>query len=325
MRHRQSATISHPLLDRCANRKCLEGVALDSTAHGQEWSAEGAAERAGCFGLIGDELVKRLEPFASGGRRLQRVLVPGSGLGRLPYDISRLGYHCQGNEFSYFMLLGSNFILNRCAPEPLTLQPWAHHLSNSHSLADQLRVLSVPDVAPADAPPPGYFSHGRNCQYVATPSTLVGVPMGQMRGRQQIDSTAPLLGDFSMCAGDFVEVYSAQPGEWDSIVTCFFIDTAPNVFDYIRTIHTALRPGGVWINFGPLLYHFEEMYAEMSVELPLDELMAVIASFGFEIVQRQENLPCCYTSNCRSHAPRIQLEHLCTGRATPAANVQCAP
>ena len=43
------------------------------------------------------------------------ILVPGAGLGRLAYELARLGYVCQGNEFSMFMLLGSNFILNQWA------------------------------------------------------------------------------------------------------------------------------------------------------------------------------------------------------------------
>lgn len=41
------------------------------------------------------------------------VLVPGAGLGRLAWEIARLGYTCQGNEWSFFMLFSSNFILNR--------------------------------------------------------------------------------------------------------------------------------------------------------------------------------------------------------------------
>eukprot|EP01052_Picozoa_sp_SAG31_P000357 SAG31_NODE_11_length_38734_cov_21.263854_7_plen_232_part_00 len=212
-----------------------------------------------CFGPISQELVRRLKPFNPS--KLARVLVPGAGLGRLPYEIARLGYDCQGNEFSYFMLLGSNFILNRLESEPLSLQPWVHQYSNSLSLADQLRLLKIPDVIPADEPPPG---------------------------------------EFSMCAGDFVEIYSSQPSEWDAIVTCFFVDTAPNIFNYVRTIHTALRNDGVWINFGPLLYHFEDNPAEMSIELSLEELLAVVASFGFEIVQNQRGLSCNYTTNCRS-------------------------
>ena len=48
----------------------------------------------------------------------------------------------------------------------------------------------------------------------------------------------------------------ASGGGYDSVVTCFFIDTAPVSIDYLETIHHALRPGGVWVNFGPLLYHW---------------------------------------------------------------------
>jgi len=41
------------------------------------------------------------------------VLIPGAGLGRLAYEVALLGYSCQGNEVSLFMLLTSNFILNK--------------------------------------------------------------------------------------------------------------------------------------------------------------------------------------------------------------------
>ena len=34
-----------------------------------------------------------------------------------------------------------------------------------------------------------------------------------------------------------------QANQWDCIVTCFFIDTAPVVVDYIDVIFSALRPG----------------------------------------------------------------------------------
>lgn len=41
------------------------------------------------------------------------ILVPGAGLGRLAFELAQRGYACQGNEFSMFMLLASNFILNQ--------------------------------------------------------------------------------------------------------------------------------------------------------------------------------------------------------------------
>lgn len=41
-----------------------------------------------------------------------RVLVPGCGLARLALELIEAGFAAQGNEVTYFMLFGSNFILN---------------------------------------------------------------------------------------------------------------------------------------------------------------------------------------------------------------------
>ena len=82
----------------------------------REWSAEGAAERRESFDPLLAELEARL-PLAEQAKP-PRVLVPGAGLGRLAYEVARRGYVAEGNEWSYFMLLGSNFILNRPADAP---------------------------------------------------------------------------------------------------------------------------------------------------------------------------------------------------------------
>lgn len=54
-----------------------------------------------------------------------KVISPGSGLGRLPLEICLRGYQSMGNEFSYFMLILSNFILNKYVSDdyhtPLTV------------------------------------------------------------------------------------------------------------------------------------------------------------------------------------------------------------
>lgn len=79
-----------------------------------------------------------------------------------------------------------------------------------------------------------------------------------------------------MVAGEFIEIYGKQPEEWNSVVTCFFIDTANNIIDYILTLHKCLKKGGVWINFGPLLYHYADMQNEISIELSWEEVKHVI-------------------------------------------------
>jgi len=62
-----------------------------------------------------------------------------------------------------------------------------------------------------------------------------------------------------MGASDFLEHFSKggqEAGAWDAVLTQFFIDTAANVIEYLECIWEMLRPGGVWINLGPLLYHW---------------------------------------------------------------------
>merc|ERR1711902_253689 len=66
-------------------------------------------------------------------------------------------------------------------------------------------------------------------------------------------SSLPEDAKFSMAAGDCV-------------ITCFFIDCAHNILQFVQTIHRVLKNGGVWINLGPLLYHFSDVKGEDSIE-----------------------------------------------------------
>ncbi|XP_057461156.1 uncharacterized protein LOC130751586 [Actinidia eriantha] len=230
----------------------------------RDWAAEGQGERDQCYKPILEELEiqfpdrQRESPPA--------CLVPGAGLGRLALEISCLGFISQGNEFSYYMMICSSFILNHTqTTEEWTICPWIHSNCNSFSDNDQLRPVSVPDIHPASA----------------------GITEG-----------------FSMCGGDFVEVYSDpnQVGVWDAIVTCFFLDTAHNIVEYIEIISRILKDGGVWINLGPLLYHFADMYGqedEMSIELSLEDVKKVAFHYGFQM-EKERTIETTYTTNPRS-------------------------
>ena len=61
-------------------------------------------------------------------------------------------------------------------------------------------------------------------------------------------------------AADFVVLYgdSRYSESFDAVATVFFLDTAPNVVQYLEAIRNCLKVGGYWINLGPLLWHFEE-------------------------------------------------------------------
>lgn len=88
-----------------------------------------------------------------------RILVPGAGLGRLTYELAYRGFYCEGNEFSLFMLVASNFVLNKCVVEnQYTMFPWVHQFVNNLSRSDQVRAVSFPDVSPTIAKPKGGFN-----------------------------------------------------------------------------------------------------------------------------------------------------------------------
>lgn len=99
----------------------------------------------------------------------------------------------------------------------------------------------------------------------------------------------------------FVEVYarSEEHGTWDAVVTCYFMDTARNVLRYLEVINALLPIGGVWANAGPLLWHFEHD-RDGSIELSLDEMLAVIEPMGFVMEERRTLAPQTYTGSARS-------------------------
>ena len=177
------------------------------------------------------------------------VLVPGAGLGRLVFETAKRGFSCQGNEFSLYMLFASNFILNQLTSRNcITYYPWVHQFCNISKSDHQTMPVRFPDVDPRDIPP---------------------------------DS------NLSMAAGDFLEIYT-MANHWDSILTCFFIDTAHNIIAYVEKIYEILKPGGYWINNGPLLYHFADVPGECSIDLSYEDLRKVITeNFKFDIVEEK--------------------------------------
>ena len=87
--------------------------------------------------------------------RLTYGMCTGAGLGRLCLELTNQGFEVQGNEFSYYMLLTSSFILNNTGrAEQWTVFPWMHSNCNQKSIADQLRGVGFCWTFP---PPPSLF------------------------------------------------------------------------------------------------------------------------------------------------------------------------
>ncbi|SPJ08521.1 N2227-like protein, putative [Plasmodium sp. DRC-Itaito] len=232
----------------------------------RDWSMEGQEERDKAY----IPLLKSLDKYLPiHDNYIPKILCPGSGLGRLPYEIAKKGYRSQGNEFSYFMLLGSNFILNYYNEKySLSIHPYCLCTSNRRSRDDHLKIIQLPDVN--------------------TYNKIV------------------LNTDFSMCAGELIEVYYNDKEYFDGVLTCFFLDTAKNIFMYIRTFASILKPNSLWSNIGPLLYHYAEMPNEMSIELAWDEIQIIISKwFTIKEIQWIDNY---YTTNFDS---MMQVQYHC--------------
>ena len=246
----------------------------------RDWSAEGAVERRDCYEPVLEAIDSA---FKLRDRSFVKVLVPGAGLGRLVFDLAMRGYAAEGNEISYHQLAASNWILNYTDVfEQHELYPFALDFSNLVSRTHQLKRVFVPDA------------HAKSEHDSSN-------DMSSIPADERMDMTA----------GDFVLLYSqdGQRERFDAVTSVYFLDTAPNVIRYIEAIHHCLKPGGVWVNLGPLLWHFEDRavghiipgegqrplsegsdtgIAEPgSFELCNEELLTLINRMGFEVARHE--------------------------------------
>lgn len=90
----------------------------------------------------------------------------------------------------------------------------------------------------------------------------------------------------SLQFGDFVGVYGASNSvhdqRFDAVVTCYFMDTGRSIIEYIEVIKRVLRPGGLWINTGPLHYHHPG-----AVPYSYRDVLSIIELMGFDLLQEE--------------------------------------
>jgi N2227-like protein len=207
----------------------------------RDWSREGTHERADVVDFIGrtidaafpDREMRRDGPV--------RILLPGSGLGRLAHDVAALdGVEVTANELSAYMRLAYRFVESLGVPETRAVHPFIDWWSHQPNRAELIREVRFPDVS--------------------------------------VNGSKVLLVE-----GDFTELFVNDTAHYDVVYTFFFMDTAPNMMYYFDTITDILKPGGLWINMGPLLYH------KATVEFSLDDIMAIAEDYGFEFMDVDED------------------------------------
>ncbi|KAF2860167.1 N2227-domain-containing protein [Piedraia hortae CBS 480.64] len=238
----------------------------------RDWSVAGKHERDSSYGRIQRALEEHLPPATMQTRHRFRILVPGSGLGRQLWDLCAAGYTVEGNEISFHQLMASNYILNYCSKAGQhKIFPFALSFENNQSRSGQLRAVYIPDVHPAVMPP----------------------------------TSVPFNERMQMVTGDFCSTYRKKENSdaFNAVATCFFIDTAPNLLRYIEAVKNCLKPGGIWVNLGPLLWHFvgqamdcatadgEGIAAPGGFELSNDLVISLVKDQGFIILEQDHAMP----------------------------------
>ena len=188
-----------------------------------------------------------IEAVVSSLPRGSRILIPGSGCGRLLVDLASRGYEVVGIEFDVLKLL-----------------VFAHAVSGHKS-----------DICPFVLETCNRMQAKNNVLPVTVPNTEV---------------SPETLGRITLHGNEFFETSSGfDSGEFDGIVTCFFLDTMTDVEKYISEFSRIMKSGGTWVNCGPLNFHYpgERVTPQRPCrDISADDLVALVTKHGFEITNQ---------------------------------------
>jgi len=237
----------------------------------RDWTIEGRTIRH----IIYDWCHQQMEIYCQ--KTNATVLVPGAGMGRLAYDLYQKGYNVEANELSPSMAAAASSVLRNQIGgnfHPYVLDGMANEVDSER----RFDSVHFPDI----------------------PIQTIVSTSGD--NDPSLDNCVD-CGSLSYTVGNFVGnddfYYSRQRvGQFDTVVTCFFIDTATNIYEYLETIHELLRPGiGVWINVGPVQWHHNAV-----LRPSVDELKDLIEASGWNIqVWSIDSAPVSYRDESGSH------------------------
>ena len=220
----------------------------------RDWSIERKKEREENYNIIINEV---LNHFSCDESINYKFLIPGSGLNRLGYELCKYGFNIEANDLLFLNGIFSDYIFNHSKKNDLYIYPNIDSFSNFLNEEDVFKKYSFPDI---DID----IENIENC------------------------SNNKNKGKFKLTIGDFLLLYNNCKNDYfDCIITCHFIDTAQNIIEYIDTIYKLLKKGGIWINFGPLSYHWSQYPQYMSIVLPYDKLKEVICNYEFEFINEE--------------------------------------
>lgn len=203
-----------------------------------------------------------------------RVLVVGSGLGRMSFDLAQRGYDVDAIDASLAMTLAAVSMSERAtaSPEPCALpcHPWLLRSANLRDTAMRFRETAAPMLI--QLPPPrlaaaALLATGVNSD--AGSDALPPVPAPHLCFRH---------GRFPGPA----EMAAAQTH--DCVVSHFFIDAvSEDLTIVIDAMARALKPGGIWSCFGPLKWQ-QVPGRPASSFYSWSEVLLLVEAGGFELI-----------------------------------------
>ena len=210
----------------------------------RDWTSERKRERDINYIPIINMVQKYVKPGS-------KILIPGAALLRLGWELAKMGYNIDANDYYYYNVILCDYLFNYSKRNQFSFQPFIRSFSNFETEDTVFKKYSFPD--------------------------------------EDINFHLEGKGKMTMLCGDFVKLYDDKSNYYDCIVTCFFIDTAKNIFEYVEIIERILKKGGIWVNFGPLSYHWVGHQDIPTIELPYDILKGVIQNYGFEFLHEEKN------------------------------------
>ncbi|CAK0884895.1 unnamed protein product [Prorocentrum cordatum] len=238
-----------------SRRQCLEGL-LDAAAVRARLVRGGPGRARHVLQPLLGALVRHL-PLPeewSEDAPWTRVLCPGSGLGRLPFEASAMGYAAEGNEFSYHMILANQWILNLTAGP---LESTSSTPSSSASPAGGAAPTTCARCGSRTSAPP-------TCSPRTTASPWPPASSWRCTERRRASGTP--------CSRRSSSTRRRTSSSTD-----------------IRTIAAIIRPGGLWANVGPLLWHYADVADEVSIEVSWEEVSPAICRY-FDIREERRCL-----------------------------------
>ena len=228
------------------NRKMLSSTyssAVSVITHlARDWTETGDLIRQSHYGWFLRELISF---HANNNIHGQRVLVPGAGLGRLAHEIASVVYTVEANDCS------------------IVMAAVAYQMLNSNNNRHDDNVIGLHPFATD----PFVNEVNSSLRYKKVRIEMNDPPLVLVTAEQKPSSS--LYFSYVRCGRFCVHVFLAISTRCIRQCCDMFLPRHSNeyIYEYISTIRNVLKPGGVWLNLGPVQWHENALIRPTSDEL----------------------------------------------------------